>query len=711
MNINLNGMRNCRIRINPNDTKEITENIQKKETKDIAENTSAKSMPRYLNVWALDQQWVSEDTIKIVASVFVYQDGYDYLLDTNTLNVTQMYLVSDKSKIVEPFKVEVRVEGLVCIAEAYFNMSEINEILLAGDISDMGRVAVDVVGDVYNSNDPTERSTIMDDYWYWIFGYNFEPFSIYAYQLECKGDRLFALVDLCGGASYDLENLVFTDMFSGDKLTTKKITDLKEEGIEDLGFYIYANQYDIYEIILPEDFNLGTNNFVKEFYTYAEFTVKNKITEGVSTITDTEYFYYFYVSDMINVEFDEGYKDHVWEPLSVFDNMPYGYAHNMTYYRGILYMLDAENHLHRYDLKRKSALPSGHIEPAPSVTDRYVMAACDDKLYLIDFVRQYIDIYDINTNSWSYKTFDYEDLGLDGYVERDLDGDIINTQAGVIYKDKVYVLIAFKEFVNDSGNYIFSNKMFVYDMKNDSWECFDTDDIASSYAPILIGDNIVYAIGNSMKEKDSSRVFIYNITKNTWQRGSKIPGYDHEFYNMALGATDNKLIMSPAYSYSLGLSESPLTYNFETKEFRCLPPHPADCCYDNTRSTIYDKEIYIIGSGNILYRLTHKDNLLNMEMDSETNPRYADEVKHDIDTPDSLDIPSLVEPEYEKTEWSNGDIITASKLNKIEVQLYEIAKAKNIPYSMTVWNDGIVITEELLNKIENKISLLCGGNF
>ena len=89
MNINLNGMRNCRIRINPNDTKEITENIQKKETKDIAENTSAKSMPRYLNVWALDQQWVSEDTIKIVASVFVYQDGYDYLLDTNTLNVTQ----------------------------------------------------------------------------------------------------------------------------------------------------------------------------------------------------------------------------------------------------------------------------------------------------------------------------------------------------------------------------------------------------------------------------------------------------------------------------------------------------------------------------------------------------------------------------------------------------------------------------------------------
>ena len=58
---------------------------------------------------------------------------------------------------------------------------------------------------------------------------------------------------------------------------------------------------------------------------------------------------------------------------------------------------------------------------------------------------------------------------------------------------------------------------------------------------------------------------------------------------------------------------------------------------------------------------------------------------------------------YEKTEWKDGDIITAEKLNHIETGVEEI----NMSYEKNKWNDGDIITAEKLNHLEDGV----GNNF
>lgn len=68
-------------------------------------------------------------------------------------------------------------------------------------------------------------------------------------------------------------------------------------------------------------------------------------------------------------------------------------------------------------------------------------------------------------------------------------------------------------------------------------------------------------------------------------------------------------------------------------------------------------------------------------------------------TDGSIDI------EYNKTVWSNGDLITADKLNNIEDALEALCTTTE-NYIKTIWKDNDLITEEKLNKIENAIAVL-----
>ena len=61
--------------------------------------------------------------------------------------------------------------------------------------------------------------------------------------------------------------------------------------------------------------------------------------------------------------------------------------------------------------------------------------------------------------------------------------------------------------------------------------------------------------------------------------------------------------------------------------------------------------------------------------------------------------------EYNKTVWSNGDLITADKLNNIEDALEALCTTTE-NYIKTIWKDNDLITEEKLNKIENAIAVL-----
>ena len=64
-----------------------------------------------------------------------------------------------------------------------------------------------------------------------------------------------------------------------------------------------------------------------------------------------------------------------------------------------------------------------------------------------------------------------------------------------------------------------------------------------------------------------------------------------------------------------------------------------------------------------------------------------------------------IDIEYNKTVWSNGDLITADKLNNIEDALEALCTTTE-NYIKTIWKDNDLITEEKLNKIENAIAVL-----
>lgn len=62
---------------------------------------------------------------------------------------------------------------------------------------------------------------------------------------------------------------------------------------------------------------------------------------------------------------------------------------------------------------------------------------------------------------------------------------------------------------------------------------------------------------------------------------------------------------------------------------------------------------------------------------------------------------------YTKTTWVAGDVITATKLNKLEEGAGDI----NGEYTPTVWVAGDVITAVKLNKLEQGVADASGGDF
>lgn len=62
---------------------------------------------------------------------------------------------------------------------------------------------------------------------------------------------------------------------------------------------------------------------------------------------------------------------------------------------------------------------------------------------------------------------------------------------------------------------------------------------------------------------------------------------------------------------------------------------------------------------------------------------------------------------YIKTEWDNGDIITAEKLNNVESGIEGI----NVSYEKTTWETGDTITAEKLNNIETGIEEAGSSDF
>ena len=109
-------------------------------------------------------------------------------------------------------------------------------------------------------------------------------------------------------------------------------------------------------------------------------------------------------------------------------------------------------------------------------------------------------------------------------------------------------------------------------------------------------------------------------------------------------------------------------------------------------SDVWDKnyENGLVGNGNLSF--PNVDNP-SIGLDGDTSFPVED------NTNGSIDI------EYNKTVWSNGDLITADKLNNIEDALEALCTTTE-NYIKTIWKDNDLITEEKLNKIENAIAVL-----
>lgn len=121
-----------------------------------------------------------------------------------------------------------------------------------------------------------------------------------------------------------------------------------------------------------------------------------------------------------------------------------------------------------------------------------------------------------------------------------------------------------------------------------------------------------------------------------------------------------------------------------------VPGDLSDILNGSPQDVVGDKAPGWVGNGNV--SLPTVDNP-SISVDGSTSFPVED------NTNGSIDI------EYNKTVWSNGDLITADKLNNIEDALEALCTTTE-NYIKTIWKDNDLITEEKLNKIENAIAVL-----
>lgn len=341
------------------------------------------------------------------------------------------------------------------------------------------------------------------------------------------------------------------------------------------------------KFILPKDtpqLNGHTLNLqYKVFY-----NDNDEIKSFMQDFTYTTYASYF-------VELDPDFKDYYWEQLSP---TPYNYNYNngcMVSHGDYIYLVGTA-----YDNGYKKLLLRYNIESdtwtelASPEYDVYKTkpVVYNNKIYVVggqthstwDRVTK-VQIYDIETDSWSYGTDCPRNQGP-------------HELQPIEYNGKIY---CFSGYDYDYPSP--PNKMDIYDIETDSWESIETPYNLKKYSASCIDGKIYICNGTDSNYNYDTTLYIYDIEANTWTTGPNQPVATY-------GASHGGGTMLDKFVVILGdFKESVKTMSFDydisKNKWMRLPDAPNDLgySYENAKCCRNNNEFYVL-KYQYFYRLT-----------------------------------------------------------------------------------------------------------
>ena len=333
------------------------------------------------------------------------------------------------------------------------------------------------------------------------------------------------------------------------------------------------------KFILPKDTPQELNGHTLNLQYKVFYNDNDEIKSFMQDFTYTTYASYF-------VELDPDFKDYCWEQLSP---TPYGnnlYNGCMVSHGDYIYLVGSTyNNGFKELLLRYNIESDTWTELASPEYDVYKTkpVVYNNKIYVIGGVAYStgdrvtkVQIYDIETDSWSYGTDCPRNQGP-------------HELQPIEYNGKIY---CFSGYDYDYPSP--PNKMDIYDIETDSWESIETPYNLRRYSASCIDGKIYICNGTDSNYNYITTLYIYDIEANTWTTGPNQPVATN-------GSSYGGGTMLDKFVVILGdFKESVKTMSFDydisQNKWMRLPDAPAELnySYENAKCCRNNNEFYVL---------------------------------------------------------------------------------------------------------------------
>ena len=333
------------------------------------------------------------------------------------------------------------------------------------------------------------------------------------------------------------------------------------------------------KFILPKDTPQELNGHALNLQYKVFYNDNDVIKSFMQDFTYTTYASYF-------VELDPDFKDYYWEQLSP---TPYNYNYNngcMVSHGDYIYLVGTA-----YDNGYKKLLLRYNIESdtwtelASPEYDVYKTkpVVYNNKIYVIGGVTYStwdrvtkVQIYDIETDSWSYGTDCPRNQGP-------------HELQPIEYNGKIY---CFSGYDYDYPSP--PNKMDIYDIETDSWESIETPYNLKRYSASCIDGKIYICNGTDSNYNYDTTLYIYDIEANTWTTGPNQPVATNGSSHGGGTMLDKFVVILGDFKESVKTMS--FDYDISQNKWMRLPDAPTELSYsyENAKCCRNNNEFYVL---------------------------------------------------------------------------------------------------------------------
>lgn len=333
------------------------------------------------------------------------------------------------------------------------------------------------------------------------------------------------------------------------------------------------------KFILPKDTPQELNGHTLNLQYKVFYNDNDEIKSFMQDFTYTTYASYF-------VEFDPDFKDYCWEQLSP---TPYGYSLYygcMVSHGDYIYLVGStSNNGFKELLLRYNIESDTWTELASPEYDVYKTkpVVYNNKIYVIGGVAYStgdrvtkVQIYDIETDSWSYGTDCPRNQGP-------------HELQPIEYNGKIY---CFSGYDYDYPSP--PNKMDIYDIETDSWESIETPYNLRRYSASCIDGKIYICNGTDSNYNYITTLYIYDIEANTWTTGPNQPVATNGSSYGGGTMLDKFVVILGDFKESLKTMS--FDYDISKNKWMRLPNAPNEIAYsyENAKCCRNNNEFYVL---------------------------------------------------------------------------------------------------------------------